>query len=125
MSVLVGPDTKLVIQGITGTAASHHAELMLSYGTAVVAGARPGAGGQEVHGVPVFDDVAGAVSATEANASILFVPALAMKSAAFEALDAGIRLLVMVSEHVPLHDADQHSGTAPACSHTWSGQLGL
>jgi len=105
MSVLVGEDTKVVVQGITGTAASHHTELMLEYGTAVVAGVRPGAAGREVHGVPVFDAVADAVEVTGANASILFVPAMAMKEAAREALDAGIRLLVLVSEHVPLHDA--------------------
>lgn len=104
MSVLVGPDTRLLVQGITGTAARHHAELMLAYGTRVVAGARPGAGGQSVHGVPVFDSVAEAVATTGANATILFVPAGAMRPAAFEAMDAGLRLLVMVSEHVPLHD---------------------
>jgi len=104
MGVLVGPDTRLLVQGITGTAARHHAELMLEYGTNVVAGARPGAGGQEVGGVPVFDTVEEAVRETGANASILFVPAGAMLPAATEAMDAGIRLLVMVSEHVPLHD---------------------
>ena len=104
MSVLVDSSTRLLVQGITGTAAQHHTELMLEYGTNVVAGMRPGAGGTEVHGVPVFDTVAEAVSETAANASILFVPARAMKGAAFEALQAGIKLLVMVSEHVPLHD---------------------
>ena len=104
MSILVGPDTRLLVQGITGGAARHHTELMGAYGTRVVAGARPGAGGQEVDGVPVYDTVAEATSATAANASILFVPARAMKAAAFEAMDAGIRLLVPVSEHVPLHD---------------------
>jgi succinyl-CoA synthetase alpha subunit len=77
---------------------------MLDYGTGIVAGARPGAGGSKVHGVPVFDTATEAVEAAGANASILFVPARAMKAAAFEAMDAGIRLLVMVSEHVPLHD---------------------
>jgi succinyl-CoA synthetase alpha subunit len=105
VSVLVGRDTRLLVQGITGKAAGHHTRLMLDYGTTVVAGARPGAGGQEVHGVPVFDTVAQAVRETEANASILFVPARAMRDAAFEAMRAGVRLLVMVSEHVPLHDA--------------------
>jgi succinyl-CoA synthetase alpha subunit len=104
MSVLVNSATRLVVQGITGTAAQHHAQLMIAYGTSVVAGARPGAGGTEVNGIPVFDTVSDAVDATNANASILFVPARAMKGAAFEALEAGIDLLVMVSEHVPLHD---------------------
>lgn len=102
---LVDENTRLLVQGITGTAARHHTELMIEYGTRVVAGARPGAGGSEVCGVPVFDTAREAVLSTRADASILFVPALAMKAAAFEAFDAGIRLLVMVSEHVPLHDA--------------------
>jgi succinyl-CoA synthetase alpha subunit len=104
MSILVGPDTRVLVQGITGSAARHHTELMLDYGTRVVAGARPGAGGQQVGPVPVFGSVAEAVATTAANASILFVPARAMKAAAFEAMDAGIGLLVPVSEHVPLHD---------------------
>lgn len=105
MSVLVDEKTRVLVQGITGTAAQHHTELMLQYGTQIVAGARPGAAGQKVHGVPVFDTPDDAVRATGANASILFVPAVAMKDAAFAAIDAGITLLVMVSEHVPLHDA--------------------
>jgi succinyl-CoA synthetase alpha subunit len=104
MTALVSENTRVVVQGITGTAAGHHAELMLAYGTKVVAGARPGAGGERVHGVPVFNTTAEAVTETGADASILFVPARAMKGAAFEAMDAGVRLLVMVSEHVPLHD---------------------
>jgi succinyl-CoA synthetase alpha subunit len=104
MSILVDGSTGLLVQGITGTAAQHHTELMIEYGTNVVAGMRPGAGGTEVHGIPVFDTVAEAVADRDANASILFVPARAMKEAAFEALHAGIKLLVMVSEHVPLHD---------------------
>lgn len=104
MSVLVSPETRLLVQGITGRAARHHTALMVEYGTRVVAGARPGAGGETVAGVPVFDTPAEAVEATGANASILFVPAAAMRAAAFEALDAGVELLTVVSEHVPLHD---------------------
>jgi succinyl-CoA synthetase alpha subunit len=104
MSVIAGPETRLLVQGITGGAARLHTRLMREYGTNVVAGARPGAGGQEVEGVPVFDTAAEAVEEAGADASILFVPAAAMKGAAFEALDAGARLIVMVSEHVPLHD---------------------
>jgi succinyl-CoA synthetase alpha subunit len=104
MSVLVDGSTRLLVQGITGTAAHHHTELMLQYGTNVVAGARPGAGGTEVHDIPVFDTVVEAVETKGANASILFVPARAMRIAAFEAIEAGIELVVMVSEHVPLHD---------------------
>jgi len=105
MSVLVSEDTRVVVQGITGSAAAHHTETMLAYGTKVVAGVRPGASVREVHGVPVYATVAEAVREQAADASILFVPARAMKAAAFEAIDAGISLVVMVSEHVPAHDA--------------------
>jgi succinyl-CoA synthetase alpha subunit len=101
---LVNRETRLIVQGLTGGAARHHAGLMRAYGTEIVAGVRPGAGGQEVDGVPVFDRVAEAVAATGANASVLFVPAGAVRAAAVEALDAGLQLLVLVPEHVPLHD---------------------
>ncbi len=104
VSILVNSNTRVIVQGITGEAAQHHTQLMLDYGTRIVGGVRPGAGGEQVCGVPVFDTVADSIAATEANASILFVPAKVMKAAAFEALDAGIGLLVMVSEHVPVHD---------------------
>ncbi len=104
MSVLVNSETRVLVQGITGEAARNHTELMLNYGTNIVAGMRPGAGGKEVHGVPVFDTVVEAVELKNPNATILFVPAKAMKQAAFDSLDAKIRLLVMISEHVPLHD---------------------
>ena len=104
MGVLVDRGTRVLVQGITGNAAQHHTELILNYGTKIVAGVRPGAGGRKVHGVPVFDTVLEAVQAEGANTAILFVPPNAMKSAAFETLEAGVRLVVMVSEHVPLHD---------------------
>lgn len=104
MSILVNSETRLMVQGITGEAAQHHTEAMMSYGTNIVAGVRPGKGGIEVHGVPVYDSAAEAVDAKSPNASILFVPAKVMKQAAFEALNANIGLVVMVSEHVPLHD---------------------
>ena len=104
MSALVDKETKVAVVGITGSAASHHTELMLAYGTNVVAGVRPGAAGQEVHGVPVFDTAQAAVEHSRPDAAILFVPAAAMKDAACEVLAAGIGLVVMVSEHVPLHD---------------------
>ena len=104
MSVLVNSETRLLVQGITGEAARHHTEVMIKYGTNIVAGMRPGSGGITVHGVPVYDTVAEAVDTKKANASLLFVPAKVMKQAAFEALDANIGLVVMVSEHVPLHD---------------------
>lgn len=104
MTVLVGQQTRVMVQGITGAAARLHTRIMRQYGTQVTAGVRPGAAGQIVEGVPVFDTVAEAAKATGANASVLFVPAGFIRQAAFEALDAGIKLLVMVPEHVPLHD---------------------
>jgi succinyl-CoA synthetase alpha subunit len=105
MTALVGETTRLLVQGITGKAARLHTRIMREYGTEVVAGARPGAGGQNVEGVPVYDTVAEAVETAGANASVLFVPAGAIRQAAFDAMDAGVSLLVMVPEHVPLHDA--------------------
>lgn len=104
MSILVGPDTKVLIQGITGRAGRLHTQSMLEYGTTIVAGVRPGAEGEEVCGVPVYNRVKSAVAETGANASVLFVPAHAVKGAALEAIDAGIKLLVIIPEHVPLHD---------------------
>ncbi len=104
MSIIINSNTRLVVQGITGNAAQHHTKLMLDYGTNIVAGVRPGAGGTSVHGVKVFDTVSEAVDRHNANTSILFIPAKVMKQAAFEALEAGIQTLVMVSEHIPLHD---------------------
>ena len=105
MSILAYRDTQVLIQGITGTAARHHTENMLAYGTRIVAGTRPGAAGQEVAGVPVFDSVADACAAHRIDATILFIPAKFVKASALEALAAGIKLLVIVTEHVPLHDA--------------------
>ncbi|MBW2459804.1 MAG: succinate--CoA ligase subunit alpha [Deltaproteobacteria bacterium] len=104
MTTLVDKNTRLAVQGITGKAASLHTRIMREYGTQVVAGVRPGAAGRTVEEVPVYDTIADAVKASGANASTLFVPAYAIREAAFEALDAGIELLVMVPEHVPLHD---------------------
>jgi succinyl-CoA synthetase alpha subunit len=105
MSILVDAKTRLLVQGITGKAAQHHAMLMLGYGTNIVSGVRPGAGGDHVHGIPIFDTVAEACNACQPDTSILFVPAKVMKQAVFEALDAGIKKLVLVSEHVPVHDS--------------------
>jgi len=115
MGILVHEGTRVIVQGITGSAAAHHTAVMLAFGTQVVAGVRPNANVREVHGVPVFDTVAAAVGERPADASILFVPAKAMKAAAFEALDAGVGLIVMVSEHVPMHDAMAIFEHASAC----------
>ena len=103
MGIILNNDTKVLVQGITGNAGSRHALSMLEYGTRVVGGVRPGAGGGNVHGVPVFDTVSEAVKATGANSSVLFVPPAAALEAALEALDAGIKLVVAPPENIQLH----------------------
>jgi len=104
MSVLVDRDTRVVVQGITGHQGTVHAREMRLFGTSVVAGVTPGKAGTEVEGVPVFDSVRDAVEATHANASSIFVPAPYARDALLEAVDAGIRLCVVVTEHIPFHD---------------------
>jgi len=104
MTVLVSRETRVVVQGITGHQGTTHARQMREFGTAVVAGVTPGKGGSEIEGVPVYDAVREAVEATGANASCIFVPAPFAKDAAIEAIDSGIRLLVVVTEHIPFHD---------------------
>lgn len=104
MSILIDRDTRLIVQGITGREGTFHTEQMLAYGTNVVAGVTPGKGGQEVLGVPVFDTVREAVEATDANTTILFVPARFTAAGVFEAMDAGLHLILTIAEHVPVHD---------------------
>jgi len=94
----------VIVQGITGRYGSLHAGLMLGYGTNVAAGVTPGRGGQLVEGVPVFDTVREAVERTGARASVLFVPAPALLPAVEEAVAAGVRLMVAITEHVPIRD---------------------
>jgi succinyl-CoA synthetase alpha subunit len=104
MSILVNNDTKLVVQGITGRDGKFHAGLMNKYGTKVVAGVSPGKEGETVDGVPVFNSVENAVKATGANTSIIFVPAPFAADAILEASYAGIKLVVAISEGVPVQD---------------------
>ena len=105
MSIYVDEDTKVLVQGITGREASEKVPEMLEYGTDVVAGVTPGKGGQEVHGVPVYDTVKEALEQhPEINASIVYVPPRFAKNAAFEALDAGIPFLNIITEHIPVRD---------------------
>ncbi|TES90784.1 MAG: succinate--CoA ligase subunit alpha [Candidatus Cloacimonadota bacterium] len=104
MSILIDKSTKLVVQGITGRDGSFHTKKMLEYGTEVVAGVTPGKKGQQVEGVPVFNTVKEAVEQTGANTSILFVPAKFAVDAIYEAGDAGIKLIVAVSEGIPALD---------------------
>ncbi len=105
MAILVDESTKVIIQGITGHQGSFHAGAMLEYGTKVVGGVTPGKGGEEVHGLPVFDSVKEAMEGTGAIASMVLVPARFAMDACYEAMDAGIELLVLITERIPFHDA--------------------
>ena len=104
MSILVDLDTRILVHGITGRTGAFHAKRSLECGTKVVAGVSPGKGGQEVEGVPVFDTVAGAVAETGAEVSLVFVPAPFCADAVCEAAAAGIRLVVAITEGIPVMD---------------------
>lgn len=104
MSIIIDQNTKLIVQGITGREGTFHTEQMLAYGTNVVAGVTPGKGGQTVLGVPVFNTVREAIEATGANTSVIFVPAKFTKASVLEALDAGLKTVLTIAEHVPVHD---------------------
>jgi succinyl-CoA synthetase alpha subunit len=107
MAILVDDGTKVVVAGITGSEGTFHALRNRSYGTQVVAGVTPGKGGQDVEGIPVFDTVADAVEATEANTSLIFVPARFAPEAVYEAVDAGLGLVVCITEGIPVRDMAQ------------------
>lgn len=103
MAILVNNDTRLVIQGITGKEGQYHGEAMQAYGTNVVAGVTPGKGGQTtLKNVPVFNTVADAVAKTGANTSIIYVPARFAADAALEAMEAGIKVVIIISEGIPV-----------------------
>jgi succinyl-CoA synthetase alpha subunit len=105
VSIFIDQQTRLVVQGITGRDGSFHAKQMLAYGTKVVAGVTPGKGGQQFENtVPVYNTVAEAVRATEANTAVIYVPASVASSAIFEAADAGIALIVCITEGIPVLD---------------------
>ncbi len=104
MSILVGKDTRVIVQGITGQAGAFHTEKMLEYGTAVVGGVTPGKQGAAVHGAPVFNTVREAVDATRANATIIFVPATFAYAAVMEAVNAKLPLIVVITEGIPTLD---------------------
>jgi succinyl-CoA synthetase alpha subunit len=104
MSILVGKNTRLVVQGITGREGAFHAQQMKEYGTNVVGGVTPGKGGEWMHGIPVFDTVKEAMAATDANTSIIYVPARFAADAIMEAADAGIKLVICITEGVPVLD---------------------
>lgn len=110
MSVLIGSDTRLLVQGITGSEGAFHTRRNRAYGTELVAGVTPGKGGQDFDGVPVFDGVAEAVTATGANTSMIFVPPRFAAEAILEAADAGVELVVCITEGIPVSDmAEVHS----------------
>jgi len=104
VSILIDKGTRLVVQGITGRDGAFHTRQMIDYGTKVVAGVTPGKGGEQVHGVPVYDSVADAVAATKANTSVIYVPAAYAADAIEEAADAGIGLIVCITEGLPVRD---------------------
>jgi succinyl-CoA synthetase alpha subunit len=114
MAIIVGNDTRLVVQGLTGSEGRFHGLRNRAYGTNLVAGVTPGKGGQDVDGVPVYDTVAAAVGEQGANTSMIFVPAPFASDAIYEAVDAGIRTIVCITEGVPAHAMLKlHSYIAP------------
>jgi succinyl-CoA synthetase alpha subunit len=105
VSVVITKDTRLLVQGATGHQGRFHIKAMQEFGTNVVAGVTPGKAGEEVHGVPVHDTVRDAVRRERANTSLVFVPAQFTHDAVIEAVDAGIKNIIVITEHVPVHDA--------------------
>jgi len=104
MAILVDHDNKVLVQGITGHQGQYHTKAMLDFGTNVVGGVTPGKGGQEVHGRPVFDTMKEAVEATGANSTCVLVPRKFALGAVMDAIEAGIGLHVVITEHIPVHD---------------------
>ena len=104
MAVIVDRETRLVVQGLTGSEGRFHGLRNRNYGTNVVAGVTPGKGGQEVEGIPVFNTVGDAVTEAGANTTLIFVPARFAVDAIYEAVDAGIATVICVTEHIPAHD---------------------
>ena len=106
MVVLLDKNTQCLVQGITGSQGAFHTKLMLGYGTKIVAGSTPGKGGQEVEGVPVYDSVSEAKEKhPEIEATSIWVPAPFVKDAVFEAIYSNIKLVVVIPEHIPIHDS--------------------
>jgi succinyl-CoA synthetase alpha subunit len=103
--IIIDEKTRVLVQGITGTQGSFHTERMLEYGTRIVAGTSPGKGGIKMHDVPVFDTVEEAQQMHQANSSIIFVPAPFAADAALDAMENGIRTVIIITEHIPIRDA--------------------
>ncbi len=104
MAIIIDKNTRAIVQGITGYQGRFHTERMLNYGTKIVAGVTPGKGGSEVLGVPVYDSVKEAAENTDANASVIFVPAAFAADAVMEAAEAGMEVIVCITEGIPVHD---------------------
>jgi len=107
MAILVDKETRAIVQGITGSQGTFHTQLMLDYGTKIVAGVTPGRGGTEANGIPIFDTVKEAASQFKANASIIFVPAPFAKDAVLEAIDANLNPVVVITDGIPVKDEIQ------------------
>ncbi|MBU7007603.1 succinate--CoA ligase subunit alpha [Phosphitispora fastidiosa] len=105
MAIIIDENTRVLIQGITGNQGRFHTEQMVVYGSSIAAGVSPGKGGQQVHGIPVYNTVAEAREESEITAAVLFIPAPAVKDAAFENMENGVKTIVIITEHVPVHDA--------------------
>lgn len=105
MGIIIDENTHAIVQGITGTQGTFHTKLMLEYGTKIVAGVTPGKGGNQIHGIPVYDTVEAALEKHSANASIIFVPAPFAAEAVLEALENGIETIIVITEHIPIKDA--------------------
>src|SRR5437667_3597906 len=104
MAIIVDKDTRLVVQGLTGSQGRFHGLRNRDYGTNVVAGVTPGKGGQDLEGIPVFDTVLEAVRETDANTALIFVPARFAADSIYEAAEAGVALVVCITEGIPVHD---------------------
>ncbi|MCH9816310.1 MAG: succinate--CoA ligase subunit alpha [Actinomycetia bacterium] len=104
MSIFLNADSRILVQGMTGSEGTKHTRRMVASGAQVVAGVTPGKAGQEVDGIPIFNSVADAVAQTDANVSVVFVPPRFTKGAVFEAVDAQVPLVVVITEGVPVHD---------------------
>src|SRR5512139_1286190 len=120
-ALLLDKSTRAIVQGITGKVGQAQTHWMLAAGTPLVAGVTPGRGGQVVEGLPVYDTVAGAVQKQGANASVIFVPAAGAREAVFEGIDAGLRLIVVVTEHIPMRDTMEFKARAQRAGTTVIG----
>ena len=105
MTILINKDSKILVQGITGREGQFHTKIMLEYGSKIVAGVTPGKGGQEVHGVPVYDFISEAIEETEATTSILFIPARFVADAVYEAIESNLNPIVVITEGIPIRDS--------------------